>query len=200
MFPLEQPVLPGAVVPLHVFEPRYRALAHDLRATDEPEFGIVGITRGREVGGADARADLGVVARVLHLEEHPDGRWSLVAGATRRVHVSQWLDPDPYPRALVTDRPDDFEADLGEAVGPLRDAVDHLVQVARRRRPELDLRVPAVDEDDPDRAIWQLIEFAGLGPLDRLDLLSRDAASVRAADATALIAERAAVLDALGDV
>ena len=116
------------------------------------------------------------------------------------MHVSQWLDPDPYPRALVTDRPDDFEADLGEAVGPLRDAVDHLVQVARRRRPELDLRVPAVDEDDPDRAIWQLIEFAGLGPLDRLDLLSRDAASVRAADATALIAERAAVLDALGDV
>ena len=51
MFPLEQPVLPGAVVPLHVFEPRYRALARDLEAAEEAEFGIVGITRGREVGG-----------------------------------------------------------------------------------------------------------------------------------------------------
>ena len=89
MFPLEEPVVPGGIVPLHLFEPRYRALAHDLSEMTEPEFGVVGITRGREVGGADARADIGVVARVLELESFPDGRWSLVAGATRRIRVTQ---------------------------------------------------------------------------------------------------------------
>ena len=58
MFPLESPVVPGQPVPLHIFEPRYRQLAADLQDRDDPEFGIVGIERGREVGGADVRTDL----------------------------------------------------------------------------------------------------------------------------------------------
>ena len=199
MFPLEYPVLPGAVIPLHLFEPRYQALAKDLQAQPEPEFGIVGITRGREVGGDAARASLGVVARVLELDALDDGRWSLVAGATRRIRIDEWRQPAPYPKATVTDWPDEFEPDLADSVPPLRDAVATLLEVARRRRPELDVHMPDLEGTEPDRAIWHLIDFAGLGPLDRLDLLAHGAASQRAAAATAMIIEQAAMLDALDD-
>ncbi|MDG1367143.1 MAG: LON peptidase substrate-binding domain-containing protein, partial [Acidimicrobiales bacterium] len=74
MFPLESPILPGQPIPLHLFEPRYRQLAHDLAQVGEPEFGIVGIARGREIGGEDVRTDVGVVARVVQSEEQADGR------------------------------------------------------------------------------------------------------------------------------
>jgi len=199
MFPLEEPVVPGGIVPLHLFEPRYRALAHDLSEMTEPEFGGVGITRGREVGGADARADIGVVARVLELESFPDGRWSLVAGATRRIRVTQWLEAEPYPRALVHDWPDPFDPDLDAPLTALRHAVGRLVTVVRKQRPELQIAMPDGDPDDAGRSIWQLIDFAALGPLDRLDLLTCADAATRAAEATRLIAERAELLDALGN-
>ena len=68
MFPLEHGLLPGVVLPLHIFEPRYRALAHHLAGLDDPEFGVAVIERGREVGGQDVRADTAVVARMLHAE------------------------------------------------------------------------------------------------------------------------------------
>ena len=55
MFPLGTVLLPGAVLPLHVFEPRYRQLVQDCLA-GEPEFGVVLIERGSEVGGGDQRA------------------------------------------------------------------------------------------------------------------------------------------------
>ena len=72
MFPLEHPVVPGQVIPLMLFEPRYLALATHLGQTTEAEFGVVGIERGREVGGEDVRGDVAVVARVLELGQLPD--------------------------------------------------------------------------------------------------------------------------------
>ena len=49
MFPLGSPLLPGGVLPLHVFEPRYRQMVIDcLQADGEPEFGQALITHGRE--------------------------------------------------------------------------------------------------------------------------------------------------------
>ena len=65
MFPLGKVLVPGEVLPLHVFEPRYRQLVVDLLAADDrpPEFGVVLIERGWEVGGGDARTDIGTVAR-----------------------------------------------------------------------------------------------------------------------------------------
>ena len=56
MFPLGAVLLPGEVLPLQVFEPRYRALVQDcFAAPDGPRFGVVLIARGHEVGGGDER-------------------------------------------------------------------------------------------------------------------------------------------------
>lgn len=51
MFPLGLALLPGAVLPLHIFEPRYRRMVADLlSADDDMRFGVVLIERGRESG------------------------------------------------------------------------------------------------------------------------------------------------------
>lgn len=106
MFPLGSPLLPGAALPLHVFEPRYRALARRCTGNDEP-FGVVMIERGSEVGGGDVRADTGCLATIAQYRELPDGRWVMLAAGDRRIRVVEWLEDDPYPRALTALWPDD---------------------------------------------------------------------------------------------
>ena len=114
MFPLGTALLPGSVLPLHVFEPRYRQMVHDILADDADvaEFGVVMIARGREVGGGDVRNDVGTVARVLDMRALPDGRYALAAVGADRLRVNAWLPDDPYPLADIDLWPDD---DLGQA-------------------------------------------------------------------------------------
>ncbi len=199
MFPLEHPVVPGQVIPLMLFEPRYLALAEHLAGLPEPEFGIVGIERGREVGGEEVRGDVGVVTRVLELGQLPDGRVSLAAAATRRIRVVAWLDDDPFPKARVRDWPDELVDGLPAVVDELVVAVEALVDLARRREPGLEIELPPVDADHLDWTVWRLVAFAGLGALDIGDLLRAPDSVTRARAACQLIDERRELLDALGD-
>ena len=79
MFPLGSVLVPGAVLPLHVFEPRYRALVRSCLDSGEPEFGVVLIERGSEVGGGDVRFDVGTLARIVQAGRFDDGRLAVVA-------------------------------------------------------------------------------------------------------------------------
>lgn len=172
MFPLGTVLLPGMVLPLHVFEPRYRQLMHDIGGSGE--FGVVMIERGHEVGGGDVRADVGAVAQVLEAEELGDGRWLVVAIGTRRIRVADWLADDPYPVAHVDDWPDrPAEIDLQ----PVRRGLDRILALAER------LGIDVVDADlatSPVEAIYQAAIMAPLGPVDRLRLLACDGAGARA--------------------
>jgi Lon protease-like protein len=202
MFPLEQTVLPTAIVPLHIFETRYRQFAADITPRPEPEFGIAPIERGREIGGDDQRADIGIVARVIQHEEFPDGRWGIVALATRRIRVREWLTDDPYPRAMVEDWPD------RDAAEPRPDAVAEVTRLARaldrvrgavaRLAPQQalpDWTLP----DDPAQAIWTSAVAAQLGAYDAVQLLRCEGTSDRLPLVAEMIEERAAVLEALAD-
>ena len=100
MFPLGTVLLPFAHLPLHIFEPRYRALVKDCLAEDG-QFGVVLIERGQEVGGGDARFGVGTVARIMQTAELPDGRWLVDAVGTVRFRVTEWLPEEPYPLAMV---------------------------------------------------------------------------------------------------
>ena len=96
MFPLGTVLFPYALLPLHVFEPRYRLMMRHVLDGDR-EFGVVLIERGSEVGGGDTRFDVATVARVVQAAELPDGRYALATVGMRRVRVERWLDDDPYP-------------------------------------------------------------------------------------------------------
>lgn len=99
-FPLQSVLLPGMPLGLHVFEPRYLQLMSDI-ADDDGRFGVVMITRGSEVGGADQRAEVGTVAELVARAQTADGRWMVEAVGTERFRVTRWLDDDPYPRAEI---------------------------------------------------------------------------------------------------
>lgn len=104
-FPLRMVLFPTMVLPLHIFEPRYRALVRDVLDGDQ-RFGVVMIEKGLDTGGDDQRSSYGTVAEVLEAEEYPDGRWALVTVGVERFRVKTWLPDDPYPVADIESWPD----------------------------------------------------------------------------------------------
>ncbi len=90
LFPLGTVLVPGAQLPLQIFEPRYIVLLSDLvNAMDEPDFGVVAIRQGHEVG-VDAVRDLhevGCVARVTQAASIGDGRYLVISEGLRRFHL-----------------------------------------------------------------------------------------------------------------
>jgi hypothetical protein len=186
MFPLSTVLFPSAVLPLHVFEPRYRALVADCLA-GSGEFGVVLISRGSEVGGGDERLSMGTVARIDKASPLADGRWSLVTSGTRRVRVTDWLPDDPYPQALVADAhpaPDtsNDDGELAAAVSAVRRSRALLSEAGRGAALPSDLRL------DPDRdvAAWQLCALAPISPFDKQRLLETDERARRLAEVAAL--------------
>jgi Lon protease-like protein len=196
MFPLGTVLLPGMVLPLHVFEPRYRQLVADVLA-DDGRFGVVLIERGHEVGGNDSRTSVGTVAEVVRAEELDDGRWVLVAIGTDRIRVDQWLDGAPYPCAEVTTWPDAdtrVEPDLLAEVGRKLQRVLALAD-------ELGEDVPEVDLDaEPLTASFQAVILSPLGPQDSQHLLVQPDAQERLARLADLLDDQEEVLQfRLGD-
>jgi uncharacterized protein len=131
MFPLGSVLLPGAPLSLHVFEPRYRALVRDCLSAPEPEFGVVMIERGSEVGGGDQRAAVGTVARMVQVAELDDGRFAVICIGTRRIRVVSWLPDDPYPIAQVEEWPDEWSGRV-EAEGAFWSQADGIGRRIRR--------------------------------------------------------------------
>jgi Lon protease-like protein len=109
MFPLQHVLLPGGLLPLHVFEERYRVMTRECLEGDAT-FGVVLIERGREVGGGDVRVDIGTTAVIDTASELADGRFVLVCHGVERFTVVEWLADDPYPLAMVEMLPDDVGA------------------------------------------------------------------------------------------
>ncbi len=172
MFPLGSTLLPGDVLPLHVFEPRYRELVRACVESPEHEFGVVLIERGNEVGGGEVRRAVGTVARMVQVAETDDGRYAVVSVGTHRVRVVAWLPDDPYPVADVEDWPD-VEPD-DPAVVPL--LAELTPRVRRAVAAALELGDPVGDPltdlgDDPLVGSYRLASLAPLGDTDRHDLL-----------------------------
>ena len=110
LFPLGTVLVPGMRLSLHVFEPRYRQLVADLLNAGEagaPEFGVVALRQGWEVGELKDVFDVGTTARVTDVLPHPDGRCDLSAVGERRFTIES-LDTtsQPYLMAAVRELPE----------------------------------------------------------------------------------------------
>jgi uncharacterized protein len=104
LFPLHQVLCPGIVLPLHIFEDRYRAMTRHCLDTGEP-FGVVLIRDGREVGtkGVATLAGVGAFAEIREAGRYPDGRYDVLAAATGRFAIdSVDAQREPYLVAEVT--------------------------------------------------------------------------------------------------
>ena len=194
MFPLGSVLLPGGVLPLHVFEPRYRDMIRDcLRADGDPEFGQALISHGWETGGGDDRVMVGTVAQMLQVDAIDENRYALVAVGTRRIRINAWLPDDPYPIADVDDWPDEDPDSPGLA---LEVAASHSRVLAARALAaqvvdrlgdgaglgDLGASVGSVDDDisdDPLLATYHLATLAPIGPADRFRLLAAAGPAIR---------------------
>lgn len=177
MFPLQNALLPGELLPLRIFEPRYGCLFRDCVAAQDPVFGVVLISRGSEVGGGDVRHDVGTLARVTDHVDLGPGRYHVSARIGDRIRVTRWLPDDPYPRALIEPWPDEPGPPVpAERIG---DVVDRILALYRRVAsargltlpPDL-LAVDADDADDPARHLWALAARVPMGAADRYAVLA----------------------------
>lgn len=200
MFPLQSALLPGDSLPLHIFEPRYSRLVQDCLAAAEPTFGVVMISRGWEVGGGDARSDVGALARIVYHADLGGGQYELIAAVGERIRVVEWLPDDPYPRATVTPWPDE----PGPPVGPeqIGDVVDRLLALYRRvaevRGMSLRDDVLAVDPDvaeDPSRHLYALAARVPMGQADRYAVLAAPTLAKRVEALTDAIETIAAMVE-----
>ena len=171
MFPLGSVLFPHMPLLLKVFEDRYLIMLSQILQDEPSEFGVALIERGQEVGGGEQRFPVATVARITQMDA-TEGFVVLVAEGGRRVEVDQWLDDDPYPRALVTEM---AELVWTDDLQPLRDraeeSVRRLIALASEFADQTwpaDITLPA---DDPVAAAWQRAAIAPFGPLDQVTLL-----------------------------
>jgi Lon protease-like protein len=200
MFPLESALLPGEDLPLRIFEPRYAALVQDCLRDTDAQFGVVLIARGREVGGGDARCEVGALARIAECVDVGAGRYALRCRIGGRIRVCDWLPDDPYPRALVQAWPDEpgepvSDKQLQELEDRLVALFDRIADASGARLPDRDVLLgTSGGAADAAERLYALASRVPMGPADRYDVLAAPSAAQRAnALAEALASVTAAV-------
>jgi Lon protease-like protein len=101
VFPLAHVQFPGALTPLHIFEPRYRKLLKDVMDSDKV-FGI--IYRSEDTTVESERSPLGSVGctvEVAVVQGLPDGRSNILCVGVKRYHVLNYVEGEPYLQAEV---------------------------------------------------------------------------------------------------
>ncbi|OFJ51773.1 ATP-dependent protease [Mycolicibacterium grossiae] len=184
MFPLESVRLPGEDLPLRIFEPRYQALVRECLSGDR-QFGVVLISAGREVGGADARLDVGVMARIVEAQDQGGGLYRIDCAMTDRIRVVEWLPDDPFPRATTEPWPDE----PGRAVGgaEIADVEDQVMALFERVAeaqgatlpPKRDLLGEPEPGQDAGERLYALASRIPIGQADRYALLAAPSAEKR---------------------
>src|SRR5580704_4480259 len=153
LFPLGTVLYPGLLLPLHIFEERYRQLVRDLLTGSKPgRFGVIAIRKGRETGvdGVSALYEVGCIAALRQVREHPDGRFDLVTAGTQRFRLVSLVHGRPYLQGAVDLLAEDTgdEAAAGAAVRAVQRAFhDYLVALAARGMGEVSI------PDLPDQPI-----------------------------------------------
>ena len=171
MFPLGSVLMPAMPLSLRIFEERYLKLLGDLVTSDNPEFGVVLIERGAEVGGGEKRMGIGTIATVTDIGT-TEQFYGLESYGSKRFRVNAWLPDDPYPIADIDFIPDlIWDDSLMPARVHLETKVRQLLAFASEFG-DLQYGSDTALSDDPMDACWQLAGVLPVGPLDQIDLLS----------------------------
>lgn len=166
MFPLGSVLFPYTPLPLRVFEPRYLTMIGRLLDEEDPEFGVVLIERGHEVGGGDRRSGVGTMARLVSVAADAEVLHIMAVG-TRRFTVAQWVEDEPYPRAELEALP---ELEWNDELTPMRTEAEAIVRrVLSRAESRWDADIEL--SEDPLAAVWQIAAIAPLGEYDQHTLL-----------------------------
>lgn len=176
LFPLGTVLVPGMRLSLHVFEPRYRQLVADLLNAEgpgAPEFGVVALRQGWEVGELGDVYDVGTSARVTDVLPHADGRCDLAAVGERRFVIDS-LDTTAKPYLVanvrwLTEPLGELGPELAEAV--LRGLETHLRTLAALNADLAGFTDLPASAADPRELSYAVAKLPSLPLLDRQALL-----------------------------
>jgi Lon protease-like protein len=198
LFPLGTVLYPGLLLPLQVFEPRYRTLVSDLEELPEERrhFGVIAIRRGREVGadGIQALHDVGCLAAVRRIETAPDGRSHLVTSGARRFRLDGLVGDDrtPYLRGEVSWLDESPPADAAPLAPELRRRFeDYLTALGSAKG--LELSAPP-QQDDPVVLSYLIAATMVIDLVDKQRLLAAESAVHRIAAELSLLRRETAIL------
>lgn len=191
LFVLDTVLFPGVVLPLHVFEPRYRQLMTHLLEQPEPrELGVLGVCRSgdpQDVGSQLQR--VGCIAALRRFKRHDNGSSDVVVVGTERFRMLELADTEDLYFVGEVERPDagsepvadpDPETQLVGNVARMLTA-GYLKEIsALRERSELETETLDLDLDpEPDALSWLIASATVLTRTEAQSLLEIDSAVAR---------------------
>lgn len=175
IFPLPLVLFPGAPLPLHIFEPRYRQMLVDVRANGSNVFGVSYFDASESDNEAPPDGHVGCVAEVIEAQMLPDGRSNVMTLGVTRYRLASYVERgDPYLVGRVSffedAREEGDEDDLAEAA---RTVLDLFVRIARAVRTLNDDRaqLPDLSATDPERLSFLVAAAIELDAQNKQQLL-----------------------------
>lgn len=207
LFPLNTVLVPGLVLPLHIFEPRYRGLVKELLAMEDEEsreFGIVATKDGSSIerDGINALHRIGTATVLRQSEETPDGRYDIVTTGSRRFYIESLDTSAPLLRAHVR-----WISDLAEPVTPELErltqlAVADFVSYRAALSGQLDEAIASINDmpDDPSVVSYLLTAAIVVPTAERQEMLSAMSPHERLTIARRLLHRETALIGALHSI
>lgn len=199
LFPLPEVILlPGVLLPLHVFEPRYRKMVRDVLESHR-HIVVVQIVDGALAGeGQVPIAPVAGVGAIIDSTELPNGRFNIVLRGRARVELEELPFVPPYRRASCRVLPSIEDGLVPHAMPALLAAVSSFVATVQRRDPSFEFRIPrgVSDEVLMNHCAQQLL----IEGRDRQKILETARLSERAELLTEFIALQQMSLGATGGV
>ncbi|MEU5163659.1 LON peptidase substrate-binding domain-containing protein [Streptomyces sp. NPDC020875] len=226
LFPLNSVLFPGLVLPLNVFEERYRAMMRELLKTDDSQprrFAVVAIRDGHEVApsapgmpdptglpergpaagfGADPIAafhSVGCVADAATIREREDGSFEVLATGTTRVRLLSVTADGPYLTAELEEIPEE----TGDGAGALAEGVLRAFRAYQKRLAgarERTLSTPPELPDEPSVVSYLVAAAAVLDTPAKQRLLEASDVAARLRDELELLRSETAVIRHLPSV
>jgi uncharacterized protein len=193
LFPLPNVVLfPRALLPLHVFESRYRAMTADALAGSRL-ISVVTVTSGEPIDehGHPKIASIAGVGEIIEYEVLADGRYNILVQGKARVQLEELSFRPPYRRARATVAAASTASISESDRTGLVSAATRLIAQLRRHQPSLELEVPPLT--DPGTAVDLLAEQLIASAEDRQRVLE----SVDVRERVRLVTELFAIQEAL---
>ncbi len=197
LFPLGTVLFPGLLLPLNVFEPRYRQLVQDLleRPEEEQHFGVLAIRQGREIGadGVQALHPVGCAAHLRRVDPQEDGRFHLVTTGSVRFRLLELDDVSaPYLRGRVQWLPELQGHDPAAAVPAVQQAFSNYLAALGTAR-GVEIEVPELPAD-PQLLSYLVASTVVVDLHVKQDLVEAETTSARLSAELALLRREAKLL------
>jgi Lon protease-like protein len=131
LFPLNAVLFPGAVLNLHVFEPRYKQMIGECLESGE-SFGVVLIREGQEAGDSAVEPyEIGSIAQIVEVTQKPFGRYYISTIGRQRFRIRRIVSREPYltVEADLLDEGDAADSELAGLRDEVRDAFLEYLQL-----------------------------------------------------------------------